>query len=249
MKIELKSIKVADLIDGYSNDANTGVKGFGGKLDIRPPYQREFRYDVKQQQAVVDTILKEFPLNTMYWSVCEDGNYEMIDGQQRTLSICEFFTHGFNIEDKDRGTLYFSTLTNKEKEKFLNYELTVYFCEGTDKEKLDWFRVINIAGEKLLDQELLNAVYTGPFVTDARRHFSKNGCPAYKLGADYLNGSAIEQAYLSTSSNGQLAMTILQKWMITWHNISLTQMLTSCGHTLYLSSHGYVLLFPNIVVK
>lgn len=144
MKIELKSIKIADLINGYSNDTDTGVKGFGGKLDIRPPYQREFRYDIKQQQAVIDTILKGYPLNIMYWSVGEDGNYEMIDGQQRTLSICEFFTHGFNIEDKDRGTLYFLTLTNEEKEKFLNYKLTVYFCKGTDKEKLDWFRVINI---------------------------------------------------------------------------------------------------------
>ena len=99
MKIELKSIKIGDLIKGYSNDADTGVKGYGGKLDIRPPYQREFRYDVKQQQAVVDTILKGFPLNIMYWSVGENGNFEMIDGQQRTLSICEFFTHGFNIED------------------------------------------------------------------------------------------------------------------------------------------------------
>ena len=114
MKIELKSIKIADLINGYSNDTDTGVKGFGGKLDIRPPYQREFRYDIKQQQAVIDTILKGYPLNIMYWSVGEDGNYEMIDGQQRTLSICEFFTHGFNIEDKDRGTLYFLTLTNEE---------------------------------------------------------------------------------------------------------------------------------------
>ena len=198
MNIDPKSIKIVDLIEGYSNDADTGVRGYGGKLDIRPPYQREFRYDLKQQQAVIDTILKGYPLNIMYWSVGENGNYEMIDGQQRTLSICEFLTHGFNIEDKDRGTLYFSTLTNEEKEKFLNYELTVYFCEGTDKEKLDWFRVINIAGEKLLDQELLNAVYTGPFVTDARRYFSKTGCPAYKLGADFLNGTAIEQAYLST---------------------------------------------------
>ena len=141
MNIEPKRIKVAELINGYSNDPDAGVKGYGGKLDIRPPYQREFRYDVKQQQAVVDTILKGFPLNIMYWSVGEDGNYEMIDGQQRTLSICEFRTHGFNIEDPDRGTLYFSTLTKDEQEKFLNYELTVYFCEGTDKEKLDWFRV------------------------------------------------------------------------------------------------------------
>ena len=198
MQIELKSIKIADLIDGYVNDPDTGVKGYHGKLDIRPPYQREFRYDEKQQQAVIDTILKGFPLNIMYWSVDDNGNFEMIDGQQRTLSICGFYTHDFNIVDHDRGTLYFSTLTAEEKEKFLNYELTVYFCEGTDKEKLDWFRVINIAGEKLLDQELLNAVYSGPFVTDARRHFSKNGCPAYKMGADFLNGNAIEQAYLST---------------------------------------------------
>ena len=158
MQIELKSIKIADLIDGYVNDPDTGVKGYHGKLDIRPPYQREFRYDEKQQQAVIDTILKGFPLNIMYWSVDDNGNFEMIDGQQRTLSICGFYTHDFNIVDHDRGTLYFSTLTAEEKEKFLNYELTVYFCEGTDKEKLDWFRVINIAGEKLLDQELLNAV-------------------------------------------------------------------------------------------
>ena len=112
----------------------------------QPSYQREFRYDEKQQQAVIDTILKGFPLNIMYWSVDDNGNFEMIDGQQRTLSICGFYTHDFNIVDHDRGTLYFSTLTAEEKEKFLNYELTVYFCEGTDKEKLDWFRVINIAG-------------------------------------------------------------------------------------------------------
>ena len=198
MQIELKSIKIQDLIDGYINDTDTGVKGYHGKLDIRPPYQREFRYDEKQQQAVVETILKGFPLNIMYWSVDENGNFEMIDGQQRTLSICGFYTHDFHIVDPDRGTLYFSTLTEEEKAKFLNYELTVYFCEGTDKEKLDWFRVINIAGEKLLDQELLNAVYAGTFVTDARRHFSKNGCPAYKIGADFLSGNAIEQAYLAT---------------------------------------------------
>lgn len=249
MKIELKSIKIADLINGYSNDTDTGVKGFGGKLDIRPPYQREFRYDIKQQQAVIDTILKGYPLNIMYWSVGEDGNYEMIDGQQRTLSICEFFTHGFNIEDKDRGTLYFLTLTNEEKEKFLNYKLTVYFCKGTDKEKLDWFRVINIAGEKLLDQELLNAVYTGPFVTDARRHFSKNGCPAYKLGADFLNGSAIEQAYLSTISNGRHVMKALQKWTIIWHNTNSIRTPTSCGLTSCQSLHGYVPLSLNIDVK
>ena len=97
MDIELKKVKIVELIDGYVNDQDSGVRGFGGKLDIRPPYQREFRYDVKQQQAVIETILKGFPLNIMYWSEDGNGNYEMIDGQQRTLSICEFFTHGFNL--------------------------------------------------------------------------------------------------------------------------------------------------------
>lgn len=198
MKIELKSVLIRDLISGYSNDPDIGVRAYGGRLNVRPPYQREFRYNEKQKQAVVNTIMKRFPLNIMYWSEDEDGNYEMIDGQQRTLSICEFYTHDFNIIDEDRGVLFFNTLTDEEKDDFLNYELTVYFCSGTDKEKLDWFRVINIAGEKLLDQELRNAVYVGPFVTDARRHFSKNGCPAYKIGNEYMTGKLEEQAYLET---------------------------------------------------
>lgn len=198
MNIVLKSIPIRELIAGYSNDPETGVRGYNGKLDIRPPYQREFRYDEAQKRAVVNTIMKGFPLNIMYWSVVNDNEYEMIDGQQRTLSICEFYTHDFNIVDNDRGVLFFNTLTDEEKEQFLNYKLTVYFCSGTDKEKLDWFRVINIAGEKLLDQELRNAVYVGPFVTDARRHFSKNGCPAYKAGGDYMTGKLEEQAYLET---------------------------------------------------
>lgn len=198
MNIELKSIPIRDLISGYTNDPDSGVRAYGGKLDVRPPYQREFRYDEQQKRAVIETIMKGFPLNIMYWSEDADGTFEMIDGQQRTLSVCEFYTHDFNIVDKDRGVLFFNTLTEEEKKAFLDYELTVYFCSGTDKEKLDWFRVINIAGEKLMDQELRNAVYVGPFVTDARRHFSKNGCPAYKIGSDYMSGNTVEQAYLET---------------------------------------------------
>ena len=199
MQIELKSIKIRDLIDGYVNDPDTGVKGYHGKLNIRPPYQREFRYNFEQQQAVVETVMKGFPLNIMYWSVDDNGDFEMIDGQQRTLSICGFRNHDVYIEEPGRReVVYWDTLTEDEQERFLDYELTVYFCSGTDSEKLDWFRVINIYGEKLLDQELRNAVYAGPFVSDARRHFSKNGCPASKMGADFLAGNAIEQKYLET---------------------------------------------------
>ena len=196
MKIELKSIPIRDLIAGYCDDAENGVRAYGGNLDVRPPYQREFRYDEQQKRAVIETIMKGFPLNIMYWSVCEDGTFEMIDGQQRTLSICEFYKHEFNLYDEYNQPLYFDRL--HDKKVFLDYELTVYFCSGTDKEKLDWFRVINIAGEKLFDQELRNAVYVGPFVADARRYFSKNGCPAYKIGGDYMSGNTIEQAYLET---------------------------------------------------
>lgn len=198
MRIELKSIPIRDLVSGYSNTINGGVRAFGGKLDVRPPYQREFRYKDEQREAVIETILKGFPLNIMYWSDGGDDTYEMIDGQQRTLSICQFYNHDFNIKDKNRGVLYFSTLTNDEKEAFLNYELTVYYCIGTDIEKLDWFRIINIAGAVLFDQELRNAVYVGPFVSDARRYFSKIGCPAYKIGGDYMTGNVLEQAYLET---------------------------------------------------
>lgn len=198
MKIEQKSITIRDLVAGYVDDPNNGVYAYGGKLNVRPPYQREFRYDTKQQQAVVETVLKGFPLNIMYWSVADDGTFEMIDGQQRTLSICGYYIHDFNIVDKERGILYIDNLTDEEKEHFLDYKLTVYFCTGTDKEKLDWFRVINIAGERLLDQELRNAVYSGPFVTDARRHFSKAKCPAQAVGGDYMTGSTLEQAYLET---------------------------------------------------
>ncbi len=199
MKIEQKSIAIRDLVEGYVDDPNSGVYAFGGKLNVRPPYQREFRYDIKQQQAVIETILKGFPLNIMYWSVADDGTFEMIDGQQRTLSICGFYKHDFNIVDKERGTLYYDNLTkDDEMPKFLDYKLTVYLCTGTDKEKLDWFRVINIAGERLLDQELRNAVYSGPFVSDARRYFSKRTCPAQAVGGDYMTGNTLEQAYLET---------------------------------------------------
>ena len=102
------------------------------------------------------------------------------------------------IYNEKKSPLFFETLSDEDKKAFLDYELTVYFCSGTDKEKLDWFRVINIASEKLMDQELRNAVYVGPFVTDARRHFSKHGCPAYKIGCDYMTGKLDEQAYLET---------------------------------------------------
>ena len=194
MKIELKEITVRDLTNGYEDNEEGGVIGYGGKLDIRPPYQREFIYKDKQRDAVVETVIKEFPLNVMYWAVREDGSYEVIDGQQRTISMCQYVSGDFAYMLR-----YFHNLEKDEQEQILNYKLMIYLCSGTDSEKLEWFKTINIAGEKLTDQELRNAVYSGSWVSDAKRYFSKNGCAAYGLGGDYLNGSAIRQDYLETA--------------------------------------------------
>ncbi len=194
MKIQLNEIKVRELAEGYEEKvAEGGVVGFGGKLDIRPPYQREFIYKDKQRDAVIDTITKNFPLNVMYWAVREDGNFEVIDGQQRTISVCQYVKGVFSING-----LAFHNLPKDKQEQILNYPLMIYFCSGTDSEKLEWFKTINIAGERLTDQELRNAVYHGSWVSDAKRYFSKTGCPAYGFASDYMAGSPIRQEYLET---------------------------------------------------
>ncbi|USN58918.1 MAG: DUF262 domain-containing protein [Candidatus Peribacteria bacterium] len=193
MKIELKEITIRDLTNGFEDNAEAGIVGYGGKLDIRPPYQREFIYNDKQRDAVIHTVTRDFPLNVMYWAVREDGNFEIIDGQQRTISVCQYVNGDFSVNG-----IAFHNLTKDKQEQILNYGLTVYFCSGTDSEKLEWFETINIAGEKLTNQELRNAVYSGSWVTDAKKYFSKTGCVAYQIGSDYLNGSPIRQDYLET---------------------------------------------------
>lgn len=194
MKIELKEITVRELTNGFQDNEENGVVGYGGKLDIRPPYQREFVYKDKQREAVIDTITKNYPLNVMYWADNGNGTYEVIDGQQRTISICQYVNGDFAYSFK-----YFHNLQKDEQEQILDYKLMVYLCSGTDSEKLEWFKTINIAGEKLTDQELRNAVYSGSWVSDAKRYFSKNSRP--KIGDEYLNGIANRQEYLETAIN------------------------------------------------
>lgn len=193
MKIELKEISVSELANGYQDNAEGGVVGYDGKLDIRPPYQREFIYKDKQRDAVINTVTKDFPLNVMYWAVREDGNFEVIDGQQRTISLCQYVKGVYSIDG-----LAFHNLQKDKQEQILNYRLMIYFCSGKDSEKLEWFRTINIAGEKLSDQELRNAVYSGSWVSDAKRYFSKRGCAAFQIGHVYLNSDLIRQEYLET---------------------------------------------------
>ena len=194
MDIKLNEITVRELTNGYEDKADeAGVVGYGGRLDIRPPYQREFIYKEKQRDAVIDSITKNFPLNVMYWAVRENGDFEVIDGQQRTISLCQFVEGDFAFEGR-----YFHNLQKDEQEQILGYPLMVYQCSGTDSERLAWFKIINIAGEKLTDQELLNAVYSGPWVTEAKRYFSKKACPAWGIGSDYLSGTPIRQDFLET---------------------------------------------------
>jgi len=184
MQITPKEITVGELTDGYEDKpAEGGVVGYGGKLDIRPPYQREFVYKDKQRDAVINTVTNNFPLNVMYWAVREDGSFEVIDGQQRTLSICQYVKGDFSVKvgciPEYRA---FHNLLDDEKEQILNYKLMIYRCTGKDSEKLDWFRTINIAGEEHTPQELRNTVYAGSWLSDAKRHFSKTGCAAYQIG-------------------------------------------------------------------
>ena len=194
MKIELKEISIREVANDYVNNDEEGVVGYGGKLNIRPKYQREFVYKDKQRDAVIETVQKYFPLNVMYWVKNADDTYEVLDGQQRTISICEYVAGSFSM-----NALYIHNLTDVEKEQILDYKLMVYFCEGNDKEKLDWFKTINIAGEKLTNQELRNAIYTGTWLSDAKRYFSKSNCAAYNMATDYMNGSPIRQDYLETA--------------------------------------------------
>lgn len=195
MKIQLHEITVRDLVEDYQDDGEGGVTGYGGRLDIRPKYQREFVYKPSQRDAVITSIQNSRPLNVMYWAVRADGSYEVIDGQQRTISIAQYVdvVDGFPVDN-----LFFENLPSDRQKQILDYELMVYVCDGSDSEKLDWFRTINIAGKPLTDQELRNAVYAGPWVSDAKRYFSRSNCQAYNIGQDYIDRSPIHQEYLET---------------------------------------------------
>ena len=152
MTIKQIEVTVGDIARGYINSEEQGVRGYGGQLDIRPPYQREFIYNENEQQAVISTVLKGYPLNVMYWvRRSEDAEcpYEVMDGQQRTLSLCEYVDGKFAYDFKN----FFNQPADIQK-LILDYPLTIYLCEGEPSEKLEWFKTINIAGKPLNEQEI-----------------------------------------------------------------------------------------------
>jgi hypothetical protein len=189
---------------GYIDNGIGGVFGMNGKLDIRPEYQREFVYDDTKRAAVINTIKNKFPLNLFYFIVNKTTKkYEVLDGQQRLISIGQYISNVFSFNN-----LFFSNLPENEQDQILNYSLMTYMCFGTNSERLNWFKTINIVGEKLTNQEIRNAIYAGPWLSDAKRHFSKPNCPAYNIGKCYLTGVPIRQDYLQTVirwiSNGKI---------------------------------------------
>lgn len=219
MKIQLKEITIREVSSWYLNNDEEWVVWLGGKLNIRPKYQREFVYKDKQRDSVIETVTKNFPLNVMYFVKNNDETFEVLDWQQRTISICEYVAWKYSINYR-----YFHNLEKEEQEQILDYKLMVYFCEWTDKEKLDWFKTINIAWEKLTEQELRNAIYTGTWLTDAKKYFSKTNCPAYNMASDYMNGSPIRQDYLETTISW-ISDNNIEKYMSeNQHNVNASEL-------------------------
>ncbi len=221
MKIELHQIKIRELCESYQDLSiqEEGITGYRGRLNIRPKYQREFVYDDKKRNAVMDTVWQGFPLNVMYWVRVGDDQYELLDGQQRTISICSFIV-GEYMMNFDGNLLGFNNMTEEQQKRILDYPLQVYVCEGTDEEQLKWFNIINIAGEKLTEQEIRNAVYSGSWVTQAKRRFSKTGCVAYKIASDFMSGSPIRQDYFEKAL----------KWIGDAQNKSIEQYMAEHQH-------------------
>ena len=224
MQINLTPIKVKDVFDQFVDNGEDGVFGYHGQLSIRPKYQREFVYDEPHQQAVIDTVINNLPLNTMYWSVSRDDQtgkpvlasngkqaYELLDGQQRILSICYFLKNKFSYQYKTADNL--KSTTPDVYDRIMNYELQVYICDGTVSEKLKWFRTINTAGVPLTEQELLNAQYTGAWLSDAKSYFSRNnkGASTYTV---VPNSTA--KKYLALSGNNAIDRQGLLQTAILW---------------------------------
>lgn len=203
MVITEKKVSIEKLIDGFHESDERGVWCYdGGLLNIRPAYQREFIYNDEQKVAVMETILRGYPLGIFYWVENDDGTFEVLDGQQRIMSILRYIESDEFSVDRDDNPFFYSTWKEQHPEicnEIKAYELEVKFCKGGDfDEKLKWFEVINTHGEELKPQELRNAIYSGPWVTDAKRNFSKQNGGAVVRGKKYVNAGIERQGFLET---------------------------------------------------
>ena len=192
-------ITVNDICDGfvYNQLEGKGLFGLSGKLTIQPEYQRNYIYaDGKRDVAVIESILKGYPLGLIYFNKINSGKFEVLDGQQRITSLGRFVTNKFAVKDGSGMEQNFDSIAKDKQERILNAKLLIYECEGTESEIKEWFRTINISGVPLTNQELLNAVYSGPFVTLGKEEFSNSLNANIQKWSAYVSGSANRQEYL-----------------------------------------------------
>jgi len=200
MKTILKTdITVKDICEGfvYNELEGKGLFGLSGKLTIQPEYQRNYIYASdggKREMAVIESLLKGYPIGLIYFNKVSDGNLEVLDGQQRITSVGRFITDKFAIKDEN-GMQYFGSMAKDKKAKILETKLLIYECEGTESQIKDWFKTINIAGIPLVPQELLNAIYSGPFVMLGKEEFSNSQNANIQKWSAYIRGSANRQAF------------------------------------------------------
>ncbi|MCU6712415.1 DUF262 domain-containing protein [Paenibacillus sp. J5C_2022] len=202
MKTTLKiDITVKEICEGfvYNELEGKGLFGLSGKLTIQPEYQRNYIYASdggKREMFVIDSVLKGYPIGLIYFNKVSDNKFEVLDGQQRITSLGRFVTNKFAIKDENGMEHYFGGMAKDKQDKILDTKLLIYECEGTESEIKEWFRTINIAGVPLNSQELLNAVYSGPFVTLAKAEFSNSQNANIQKWSAYVSGSANRQEYL-----------------------------------------------------
>ncbi len=204
-------ITIRDIVEGfeYNELEGKGLFGLSGKLTIQPEYQRNYIYaDGKRDVAVIDSIMKDYPIGLLYFNKVADDEYEVLDGQQRITSIGRFVQDHFPIKDHNGNLQYFTRMATNDQGKVLNKELLIYECEGNEPEIKDWFRTINISGVALTPQEILNAVYSGPFVTKAKEEFSNSQNANVNKWSAYISGQLDRQDYLERAlewvSNGTI---------------------------------------------
>lgn len=200
METELKVYTVKELCEGfsYSETDGKGLYGLAGKLTIQPEYQRNYLYSENKSEkevAVIDSVLKKYPLGLLYFNKLPDGRLEVLDGQQRITSLGRYLIGKFSVM-KNGDPYKFKTLNEDERQLIENTKLLVYICEGTETEIKEWFEIINIGGIVLNDQEKLNAIYSGPFVSAARKEFSNKEDARIQKWSCYISGSANRQEYL-----------------------------------------------------
>lgn len=200
MKTTLKTdLTVGDIREGfvYNEYEGKGLFGWSGKLTIQPEYQRNYIYaKEKKEAAVIDSLLKGYPLGLLYFVKTGENTYEVLDGQQRITSFGRYITHKFALKDENGMEQYFDGLPLDKQEKILNSKLTIYICEGEESEIKEWFKTINIAGIPLNNQELLNAIYSGPFVTLAKEEFSNSQNAYIQKWSAYIKAEVLRQGFL-----------------------------------------------------